>query len=311
MSDNETKQINEPQVPENDLNANVPSKKTFRIGYFFFSLLALAAVFVIQTVAEVPFLVLSFIDAAKEVPDLDSWVLIDKALEIFSDKYMMAIYLAYSLLGLIVFGIWYYKGFVKKNPKVKIGQVFGVKSVLAAVFGVLSVSLAIDAVLTAIYIFAPHVLDSYLELMKEAGFTDYNFIILTYMLFLGPLLEELFARGVVFGFLEKAGFKPFWVMFISSVFFGIIHLNLVQGIYAACFGMFLAFLRYKYRSIMISVLGHIVFNILGVTEEMLLEKIGVGDTGLMIIGAVSLIGIVIAVIVVNGDKKTLGTSCDN
>lgn len=66
-------------------------------------------------------------------------------------------------------------------------------------------------------------------------------------------------RGLIFTHLKK-NMPVLAAILISALYFGIFHLNIVQGIYAATLGIFMAYLAYKYKSIIASMLFHAIFN---------------------------------------------------
>lgn len=74
---------------------------------------------------------------------------------------------------------------------------------------------------------------------------------------IGPFVEELIYRGFVMRALEKYG-KPFAVV-MSSVFFGVMHQNLIQSVCAVGAGLILGYVAINY-SIKWSVLLHIINN---------------------------------------------------
>ena len=112
-------------------------------------------------------------------------------------------------------------------------------------------------------------------------------------------------RGVTYGYLEKSGIKPAFIILISGILFGVMHLNLIQGIYASVLGFFLGFLRYKYRSILLPLVTHILFNLMGTYGDAALERIGMGDGVVLILGGLALFVLVFSVVLVNGDKKAV------
>jgi hypothetical protein len=81
------------------------------------------------------------------------------------------------------------------------------------------------------------------------------------------------------------------------------HLIPVQVFYATIVALFLGYLRYKYRSIMITVVTHILFNFFGAYVSGIFENLGLGDGIMLIIGGVALFILVLAIVLVNGDKK--------
>lgn len=55
--------------------------------------------------------------------------------------------------------------------------------------------------------------------------------------------------------------RPRWAIFLGGILFGVFHGNLVQGVYAACFGWFLCWLMETYHSLKVTVLSHMVSNL--------------------------------------------------
>ena len=53
---------------------------------------------------------------------------------------------------------------------------------------------------------------------------------------------------------------PVLAILVSAVYFGVFHLNVVQGIYAGVMGLFMAYVAYKYSSIIPSIIFHAMFN---------------------------------------------------
>ncbi|MBO4896814.1 MAG: CPBP family intramembrane metalloprotease [Clostridia bacterium] len=76
---------------------------------------------------------------------------------------------------------------------------------------------------------------------------------------LAPAFEELFFRGFIYGELKFGGGFLF-ANIIQSVLFGFMHLNVIQGIYAAIIGFVLGFVYYKTENIYLTILTHIIFN---------------------------------------------------
>ena len=74
-----------------------------------------------------------------------------------------------------------------------------------------------------------------------------------------PIAEELVFRGMVFRTLRK-GFPFAVAALLSGICFGIYHMNWVQGVYASCLGVVLAFVYERTRSILGAVLFHMFFN---------------------------------------------------
>ena len=80
-----------------------------------------------------------------------------------------------------------------------------------------------------------------------------------YASILGPIAEEVVYRGFVMKSLSKYG-KGFAII-VSSIFFGLMHGNLLQGAFAFCVGIVLGYVAIEY-SIKWSIAFHICNNLL-------------------------------------------------
>ena len=289
------------QVPAENVQAAKPKKKV-RVGFIFLSLLPVYAIISIQTVTQVPFLFFAMAELEKTSGTAAATDM-NTVFDFFNQKYAFWAYLLYSVVGIIAFGLWYYFGFVRRGTKVRIKEIIGYKSILA----VISMVIGLQFLITAGFVMAtelfPNVIEDYMQLMTDSGLVDNQLIMIVYAILIGPVLEELCMRGVTFGFLEKSNIKPFFIILISGILFGVMHLNLVQGIYASVLGFFLGYMRYKYRSIKITIVMHILFNFMGTYGEMLMEKLNLSNGANLILGGISLFVLLFAVLLVNGDPK--------
>lgn len=80
-----------------------------------------------------------------------------------------------------------------------------------------------------------------------------------------PMAEELLFRGVVYKRL-KLMFGVKAALIGSAVIFGIMHVNMVQCLYAAVIGLFLAFLLESTNRLSMAILGHIAANLAAVVR---------------------------------------------
>ena len=75
-----------------------------------------------------------------------------------------------------------------------------------------------------------------------------------------PVLEEMFFRFLIMGFLRR--YCPFIAAnLIQAALFGIYHMNMVQGIYAFIMGMFICTLYHRDHRIIVPVSLHIGANL--------------------------------------------------
>lgn len=78
----------------------------------------------------------------------------------------------------------------------------------------------------------------------------------------GPVCEEVTFRGAVEGLLLKNS-SPWVAVSVSALLFGLIHMNPVQIPFAFVLGLLLGWLYYKTRSLVPSILAHILNNATG------------------------------------------------
>ena len=277
-------------------------KKRIRVGFIFLALVPVYAIISIQTITQVPFLFVAMADIAKNATSADATDMA-QVLEVFNQKYAFWAYLLYAVVGVIVFGLWYYFGFVRRGTKVSLKEIFGYKSILASIGMVIGLQFLITAGFVLATEFFPEVIENYNQLMTDSGLVDTPLITIVYAIMIGPVLEELCLRGVTFGFLEKSGIKPFVIILISGILFGVMHLNLVQGVYASVLGFFLGYMRYKYRSIKLTIVIHILFNLMGTYGAMLMERLNLNDGANLILGGISVFILFFTVLLVHGDPK--------
>lgn len=103
------------------------------------------------------------------------------------------------------------------------------------------------------------------------------------IMIIGPIVEELLFRGILLrSLLEKFYQKPFKAIIYTSLVFGFVHLNLVQGILSFLGGIILGVIYYYTKSIKLCIITHILNNILiiipnptGITINILYIIIGI------------------------------------
>lgn len=86
---------------------------------------------------------------------------------------------------------------------------------------------------------------------------------------LGPILEELLFRGIVFNKLKTFN-KQMRSILLVTIIFALFHTNLVQMLYAFCLGFILIYVYEKYKNIMAPILVHIASNIMNIFTCMLI-----------------------------------------
>ena len=95
---------------------------------------------------------------------------------------------------------------------------------------------------------------------REVLFRESIWLSVLVLGFLVPVAEELLFRGLVYERIERrSGYL--YAAIGSSLLFGAYHLNVIQFLYAFCFGLLLTFVYKNYRTIVAPVIVHAAANI--------------------------------------------------
>ncbi|XZH53429.1 lysostaphin resistance A-like protein (plasmid) [Clostridium perfringens] len=126
----------------------------------------------------------------------------------------------------------------------------------------------------------------YSEVANQLSTARESIIQLIITIVLIPIYEEIFYRGIIFGYLRK-NLNIVLAILFQSLIFGLMHLNLVQGIYTFILGIVLALIYIYTDSILGNITIHIIFNLLGLLViPKLLMKFPILSIVLLIIGIV-------------------------
>lgn len=179
-------------------------------------------------------------------------------------NYLQISSLIMGVIVIILFAIWYVRVFVRplhgKTKKYWSGISFQV--IIGLLFLAFGLQYIAQLVANAIGWFFPELMAIYNDLMSTTGYNEMTIILAVYSLLLAPIGEELAFRGLTMRFARQA--LPFWAANIfQAALFGIMHLNVVQGLYAFTMGLFLGWVCKKGHSIKYSIILHILFNVLG------------------------------------------------
>ncbi|WP_406544522.1 type II CAAX prenyl endopeptidase Rce1 family protein [Pseudobutyrivibrio sp.] len=183
---------------------------------------------------------------------------------IASGTFNSLIQVVYAIVIAIVFGFIYKKIF-KMDSKFE----FFKSSLNPAITitGIVLMAIAFQYICTylmaAIVVAFPDWYTEYMQLLENAGIGESMSLLMgLYAVLLGPICEELLFRGVTL----TAALKTFPVpvaIVLQAVLFGAYHRNMLQGCYTFVFGLAVGYIMYLYDDIVIAIIIHIVYNILG------------------------------------------------
>lgn len=190
--------------------------------------------------------------------NLTSEAMMQMAMEQYMDN-AIAVVALYHIIGILVFGLWYYFAYGKKKRPVN-AEKAGVKGIVIIVFMGVLLQFLVSGILGILMETFPKMFESYLQLMENAGFTEMTVMAFVSTVIMAPIGEELLCRGIIMRLAEKVSVK-FWIInCIQALAFGIIHANLVQGTYAFLLALVLGYIYKKYHNIWLCMLLHAVIN---------------------------------------------------
>jgi membrane protease YdiL (CAAX protease family) len=107
-------------------------------------------------------------------------------------------------------------------------------------------------------------LSSGFEAVNEAIYGSSLFIQILATVIMAPLCEEFLVRGLIYKRMTRWT-KPVFAAIVSSALFGLIHMNLVQFVYAFIIGLLLALVYEKFQNIWAPILFHFAANFTSIT----------------------------------------------
>ncbi len=222
----------------------------------------------------------------------DAEAMTNGVLELYTENTMSVVVL-YQVLGVIVFGLWYFFGMKQKKLAVP-KAVRNVPTIAGAIILGVGAQFAISGVLQLLMDVVPEVMQSYVDLMEAAGLGEMTVATILATVILAPIGEEILCRGITFRLAKKVS-NNFWVAnIIQALAFGILHGNLVQGTYAFILGLILGVLYERYQSLYVPMLVHLVLNFSGM---FLVEAVlGNFEPTVLLCSVVSAIGIAAVVV---------------
>lgn len=278
-----------------------------RAGWFALAFLGLVASFGLQIVMGILGVVLASLVAGMKagLQGLDPASLENLIYDASAQGAVWGV-LAYHVISLPIFGVWYYFGCGRRKPVSPFKVIYAKRFFVVFVISFGLCLLANGMVVLEEFIM-PGFYQQYTELMDLAGF-GVNPLTIIASVILAPIGEELLCRGIILHYCMKAtdGLQSrqmqFWIAnVIQALFFAIMHGNIIQGSYAFVLGLGLGYLRYRYDSLYPSILAHFLINFLS-TFVMGFVLFAVPET---ILGAVALliVGSIISAFAVRMDKQ--------
>ena len=126
-----------------------------------------------------------------------------------------------------------------------------------------------------------------------------------------PIAEELVYRGMLYKRLKEYNEMTI-AAYIAALAFGVVHMNLVQGIYATIAAVILIFVYEKYKTILAPIFLHMVINLMALIsgEFVVFEKINNLLLAKIFFMILELFGIVLLMKIIWQRKKNYGSVTD-
>lgn len=160
------------------------------------------------------------------------------------------------------FALWYKLKYAKRKMMGKVSDTlkhaFGVNNTALYILGAISCYLIALDVISIINLINPDAVDAYSEMMELAMGGD-GIVVLIMTVLLAPIGEECLLRGIVLKYsLKKIPVAA--AIILSAILFGIVHGNIVQGLYVLPLGLIAGYAAYRSNSVLPAIFIHLVYN---------------------------------------------------
>ena len=237
----------------------LPSVIIFGIQIF----VQFAGMFVVFCVSAHNYTEGSYLDFVKQIADLT-----------MSTDFIMGTLLVYTMIAVVLFGIWFYRLFLPKQREKK-GIAVLTEKPLAFCGGIVLLALGMQYLcvycMNVLAIFFPQWMETYELLMENMGLSDGTLTvpIVLSVVILAPICEELAFRGVTMGYAKRN--MSFWsANIIQALLFAGMHMNPMQSVYTFFMGLVLGYFVNKSGSIVMGIILHMAFNTIGVLGNFLI-----------------------------------------
>ena len=268
-------------------------KQKGKAGYYVLSAVPLLATLVIQVLSGLACSVIGSVVYSMrialngELELLNDPAALQAAVTDYIMQYIIYAVIAAQILTLIGAAIWYGILVKRKNVNRPIKDCVNMRTVLMCILAGIGLQLVIDFFLNIVAMVFPGAMGDYSELIETVGIGEMTWISFLATVILAPVSEELLFRGLTLRFLRSAGVKFAIANVIQALFFGILHMNVVQGIYAFVVGLVLGYAAGKCRTVFLPILLHLCFNFAGTFLSALLS----GNSGWLMQGILMVIGV--------------------
>jgi len=105
-----------------------------------------------------------------------------------------------------------------------------------------------------------------IEDIQRSFFDNELMIKIIALVIVSPISEELMYRGIIFNYMRR-NFSRRSAYIVSALLFGIIHMNLIQFVYATLFGFVLALFAEKMDTVWAAIIIHAISNLISILND--------------------------------------------
>lgn len=236
-----------------------------RIGRILFCLLPLLLTIGLQNVICIPIFGISAM--AVILQNYQSYPLNEVYQKMYAvwttGSFTVTLSVVYAVVAVAIFGYWYWKKIAHEQEQVPLGQSLNHWILLALPLLAVGLQYITTYLMSFVAVLRPDWMQAYESLMDTVGFDSVSPLLAVYSCIIAPVSEELIFRGVTLGYAKKA-MRVIPAVCLQAVLFGVFHLNMIQGIYAAFLGLVLGYVCEAGGTLLIPILLHAFFNIAGV-----------------------------------------------
>lgn len=254
---------NDTQIPQQNVPVYEPvsvpvKKKKHIVASIWGAMYPLLAFILLQIIIGILFAIgIAVVTAVQILPSGGSVSDVLKQIEVTMTTNGILILLPTLIVDLIIIRLAYFLDSldIERYPRTPIRHIRIIDYLLVIVLGVFA-NFLISAVITGFQL--EQYFPVYTDLIESITMAPIWMQLITVGI-VAPVAEEYLMRALVLGRLRR--FMPVWAaVLIQAVLFGVIHMNVLQGIYAAALGILLGYLYVKYNSLTTCIAMHIVIN---------------------------------------------------
>lgn len=107
-----------------------------------------------------------------------------------------------------------------------------------------------------------------------------NIFMLLSVLVVAPIFEELLCRGVILRTLQR--YNTRFAIIVSSIIFGLLHMNIIQGLPAFAIGLVFAYVSVKANSVIPSMIMHFINNAFAMVATAMIGRFTFAEIGFLV-----------------------------